>query len=87
MEDVREGAIASRIAAHSADLAKGNKKALEWDRRFSELRHRFDWEGMYGQALDERKPRRYREESTSPGSDECSMCGEFCALKMEQIKT
>jgi len=84
VEDVREGVIASKIAAHSADLARGNKNALEWDKQFSEFRHLLDWEGMYSHAIDGRKPRRYREDSSNPDTGECSMCGEFCALKMQE---
>jgi len=84
MEDVREGVIASKIAAHSADIAKGNIKAQDWDRRFSEARFHFDWKKMFRMAIDERKPREYRRKSTHPGSQECSMCGEYCALKLRK---
>lgn len=84
IEDVREGVIASRIAAHSADIAKGNQAACDWDRRFSEARFRFDWEEMYKSAIDERKPREYRSQSTHMGSEECSMCGDYCAMKMRK---
>jgi len=80
VEDVREGVIAARIAAHSADLARGNSRAREWDRRFSAMRSRFDWEGMCREAIDSRRPARYRQESTNPDTDECSMCGKFCAM-------
>jgi phosphomethylpyrimidine synthase len=84
IEDVREGVIASKIAAHSADIAKGNQNAWDWDRRFSEARFRFDWEEMYRTAIDERKPREYRRKSTHMGTEECSMCGEYCAMKMRK---
>ena len=85
VEDVREGVIASKIAAHSADLAKGNEQAWQWDRWFSEMRYKFDWEGMYNNAIDKRKPRKYRKFSTHVDEEECSMCGEFCALKLQKI--
>ncbi len=87
IEDVREGVIASKIAAHSADIAKMNSRAWEQDREFSYMRKAFNWEWMYGHAIDSRKPRRYREESTNYDTEECSMCGEFCAMKLhDQIE-
>jgi phosphomethylpyrimidine synthase len=87
VEDVREGVIASKIAAHSADIARGNVRALEWDKHFSEFRYRLDWEGMFTHAVDERKARLYREHSTNPETGVCSMCGEFCAIKMSEGQT
>lgn len=87
VEDVREGVIASKIAAHSADLAKGNSEALKWDKQFSTFRYQCDWDKMYRYAIDERKPREYREKSTNPFTDECSMCGRYCVLKMLEKDT
>jgi len=81
VEDVREGVIAAKIAAHSADLALGNKRAWERDRQFSEYRKRLDWEMMYQLAIDNCKPRLYRERNGDTNKSECTMCGEYCAMK------
>jgi phosphomethylpyrimidine synthase len=81
IQDVREGVVASKIAAHAADVARGRAGAALRDKAFSECRHRFDWDGMFGLALDNHKPRQIREDSTHLGTEECSMCGAFCALK------
>jgi len=82
VEDVREGVIAAKIAAHSADIALGNEEAIRQDAEFSQMRHDFDWKGMFKHAIDQEKPARYRRESTHNDTEECSMCGDFCALKM-----
>jgi phosphomethylpyrimidine synthase len=81
VEDVREGVIAVRIAAHAADIARGNKKALERDLEISKARKKFDWERQIELAIDPPKARRYREERKSGVPDVCTMCGEFCAIK------
>ena len=81
-EDVREGVIASKIAARTADVALGRPRALEREVLMSRRRHAFDWNGMFELALDPVKPRITREHSTHVQKEECSMCGEFCALKM-----
>ncbi len=82
VDDVREGVIASKIAAHSADIAKGNLSAIEEDREYSKMRFDFNWDGMFRNAIDPVKPIKYRKESTNFDTEECSMCGDFCALKM-----
>src|SRR6056297_692939 len=82
IEDVKEGVVASKIAAHTADLAKGNKKAWDMDQKYAQMRHDFDWEGMFKNSIEMEKPYRYRKESTNFDTEECSMCGDFCALKM-----
>lgn len=82
VEDVREGVIASVIAAHAADLARGLPKARERDLKMAVRRRTLDWEGMFELALDPRKARRYRLESDSPVDEECTMCGEYCVLKL-----
>lgn len=79
-DDVREGVIASRIAAHAADVARG--RGREWDRKMSEARKAFRWEEMYALSLDPERARRYRERGGSMETDGCSMCGELCAMKM-----
>lgn len=81
LEDVKEGIIASRIAAHAADIAKGIKGAIQWDHEMSRARKNLDWEQMFQLSLDPEKARRYREEAKPEKEDTCSMCGNFCAMK------
>ena len=80
--DVRAGVIASRIAAHSADIAKGVPGALERDRQMSIYRQKLDWEGMMSQALDPDWAR--QRVSLSSDKETCTMCGELCAVKLSQ---
>ena len=80
-DDVKEGIIASRIAAHAADIAKGIPGAKEWDRKMAQARARLDWEEQFSLAIDPEKDRRYRAESKLEKEDTCSMCGNFCAVK------
>jgi len=81
VEDVQEGVIASRIAAHSADIVKGVKGAKEWDEKFSHLRKELDWQGQEKLTLDKDKFR-----ILHPGklnnAKVCTMCGRYCALKI-----
>lgn len=79
--DVKEGIISARIAAHAADIAKGIKGAKDWDHQMSDARKRLDWEAMFNLAIDPEKARRYRETSKPEKEDTCSMCGNFCAMK------
>ena len=79
--DVKEGIISARIAAHAADIAKGIKGAKDWDHQMSDARKRLDWEAMFHLAIDPEKARRYRETSKPEKEDTCSMCGNFCAMK------
>lgn len=81
LEDVKEGIIASRIAAHAADVAKGVKGAIDWDNQMSTARKKLDWEEMFSLAIDPEKARRYRAEAKPEKEDTCSMCGNFCAVK------
>ena len=80
-DDVKEGIIASRIAAHAADIAKGIPGAKEWDRKMAQARARLDWEEQFSLAIDPEKARRYRASSKPEKEDTCSMCGNFCAVK------
>ncbi|WP_298438870.1 phosphomethylpyrimidine synthase ThiC [Geobacter sp.] len=82
VEDVREGVIASRIAAHAADIAKGVKGAIDKDIRMAKCRKKLDWEGQFALALDPEKARRLRSESGVADHGACTMCGEFCAYKV-----
>ena len=81
VEDVKEGIIAARIAAHAADIAKGLPGAADWDYQMSTARKRLDWEAMFSLAIDPEKARRYRESAKPEKEDTCSMCGNFCAVK------
>jgi phosphomethylpyrimidine synthase len=81
LEDLKEGIIASKIAAHAADIAKGIPGARNWDNEMSEARKNIDWEKMFSLAIDPEKPRRYRAESNPESEDTCTMCGNLCAMK------
>lgn len=81
LEDVKEGIIASRIAAHAADIAKGVKGARDWDDEMSYARKKLDWEKMFDICIDPDKAKRYRAEAKPEKEDTCSMCGNFCAVK------
>ncbi|HCT65053.1 MAG TPA: thiamine biosynthesis protein ThiC [Lachnospiraceae bacterium] len=81
VEDVKEGIIASKIAAHAADIAKGIKGAKKWDYDISEARRNLDWEKQFELSMDEEKARRYRAESTPEKEDTCTMCGKMCAIR------
>ena len=81
VEDVREGVIATRIAGHAADIARGNKIALARDVAMSKARMAFDWEKQIELSLDPEKAKRYHGEGKSGEKDVCTMCGEFCAIK------
>jgi phosphomethylpyrimidine synthase len=85
-EHVREGVMAARIAAHAGDIAKGLPGAAEWDRRFSELRRKRDWDGQLASCMDPVRAKALRDERRSADSDVCSMCGEFCAYRMAEAK-
>ncbi|MGI6260604.1 MAG: phosphomethylpyrimidine synthase ThiC [Acutalibacteraceae bacterium] len=81
VDDVKEGIIAAKIAAHAADIAKGVPGAADWDNEMSMARHRLDWNRMFELAIDPEKARAYRESSQPQKEDTCSMCGNFCAVK------
>jgi phosphomethylpyrimidine synthase len=81
IEDVKEGLIASRIAAHAADIAKGVPGAIERDRKMAVCRKNLDWNGQIELSLDPEKIRKWRSEVPPSEQDVCSMCGEFCAIR------
>lgn len=86
-DDVREGVIASKIAAHAADIAKGIPDAIKQDIEMSKARAALDWEKMYKLAIDPEKARRYREKALpQEESDVCTMCGPYCAIKVQKGK-
>lgn len=80
-DDVKEGIMASRIAAHAGDLAKGIKGADALDHKMSRARGTLDWEGQFDCAIDPEKARAYRKSSEPSQKDVCTMCGDFCAVK------
>jgi len=82
IEDVKEGLIASRIAAHAADIAKGVPGAMELDRKMAHYRKTLDWNGQISLSLDPEKVRKWRAEVPPSESEVCSMCGEFCAIRI-----
>ncbi|MHB1393535.1 MAG: phosphomethylpyrimidine synthase ThiC [Clostridia bacterium] len=81
LEDMKEGIIATKIAAHAADLAKGIHHADKWDYEMSRARQELDWERMFSLAMDPKKAKRYRDESTPQDKDTCTMCGKMCAVR------
>jgi phosphomethylpyrimidine synthase len=81
IEDVKEGVIASKIAAHAADIAKGIPAALERDRKMARCRKNLDWNGQIALSFDPEKIRKWRAEVPPSEQDVCSMCGEFCAIR------
>ncbi|MBA7630688.1 5-hydroxybenzimidazole synthase BzaA [subsurface metagenome] len=80
-EDVRQGVIASRIAAHAGDIVKGLKDAQEWDRKMSVARKKLDWEEQARLSLDTELSRQVHSKHASAGKA-CSMCGEYCAMEL-----
>jgi len=82
VQDVRDGVIASRIAAHAGDIAKGVKGAMAKDIAMAKCRKKLDWEGQFALALDPDKARQLRAESGVADHGACTMCGEFCAYKV-----
>jgi phosphomethylpyrimidine synthase len=81
IEDVKEGVIVSKLAAHAADIAKGVKGALDADIRMAKCRKALDWNGQIALSLNPEKVRAWRAETPPTESDVCSMCGEFCAIR------
>jgi phosphomethylpyrimidine synthase len=79
--DVREGVIVTKIAAHAADIARGNELAMERDRQMSKARKNLDWDTQMKLAIDPEKARRYRDQNPPAENDVCTMCGKYCAIK------
>lgn len=79
--DVKEGIVASRIAAHAADIAKGVPHARERDNQMAEARHKVDWDEMFDIAIDGEKAREYFESTPPADRHTCSMCGKMCAVR------
>ena len=81
-EDVREGVIACRLAGHAADLVKGISGAWDWDLEMAKARKELDWSRQITLAIDPQKAKRYRQERNPSEIEACTMCGEFCAMKL-----
>ena len=81
IEDVKEGLIASKIAAHAADLAKGIPSSIEKDKKMARMRKALDWDGMISMSFNPEKVINYRAAVPPTEKNLCSMCGEFCAIK------
>jgi phosphomethylpyrimidine synthase len=81
IEDVKDGLIASKIAAHAADIVKGVKGAAEQDCKLSQARKKLDWEEQKLNVLDPYKFEEIRKQRKSK-SEACSMCGDFCAMRI-----
>lgn len=84
VEDVRQGVIASKIAAHAADIVKGVPSALKRDMDISRARAKRDWKKQFELALDPETPRRMRKGSMPKKQDVCTMCGDFCSIKITE---
>ncbi|MFO7987434.1 MAG: phosphomethylpyrimidine synthase ThiC [Desulfatiglandaceae bacterium] len=84
VEDVREGVVVTKIAAHAADIARGNQRALERDRQMAMARKNLNWQAQMDLCIDPVKARKYREKSPPAENDVCTMCGKYCAIK--QVK-
>ncbi len=81
LDDVKEGIVATKIAAHAADIAKKIPGSRDWDNKMSKARQALDWETMFDLSIDPEKARRYRKESTPEHSDSCTMCGKMCSMR------
>ena len=81
VEDVIDGVVASKIAAHAADIALGLPGAADWDLKMSRARRALDWETQIKLSVNPAKARRYRDLSQAT-EDKCTMCGRFCAMKV-----
>lgn len=81
VDDVKEGIVASKIAAHAADIAKGIPGARDIDNKMAEARHRVEWDDMFKYAIDPEKAKRYFESVPPEDRHTCSMCGKMCAVR------
>ena len=81
VEDVKQGIIASRIAAHAADIAKHVPHARDIDDAMADARRTFDWEKQWACAIDPETAKAIRDDRKPEHEDSCSMCGKFCAVR------
>ena len=81
VDDVKEGIMASKIAAHAADIAKGIPHAMDRDNAMAAARHKLDWDEMFDIAIDGEMARRFFEQTPPADRHTCSMCGKMCAVR------
>ena len=81
LDDMKEGIVATKIAAHAADIAKGIEGAIDWDNKMSKARADLDWNAMFNLALEKEKPKKYRAESKPHDEETCTMCGKMCSMR------
>ena len=81
VDDVRQGIIARKIAAHAADIAKGVRGAMDMDNKMADARRKLDWEAQWECALDPETAKAIRDSRAPEHDDTCSMCGKFCAVR------
>ena len=81
LEDVKQGIMASKIAAHAADIAKGVRGAREIDDKMADARRVLDWEAQWECAMDPETAKAIRDDRKPEHEDTCSMCGKFCAVR------
>lgn len=82
VEDIKEGVIASRIAGHSADIVKGVRGAIDWDKQMSIARKKRNWDEQISLSIDPQKAKEYRAASKPHLLDVCTMCSEYCSIKL-----
>ena len=82
LEDVKEGIIATRIAAHTGDIAKGIKGSFDWDMKMAQARKTLDWGEQIRLSINPEYAAKVRRERSPQISDVCTMCGEYCAIKL-----
>ena len=85
VNDVKEGIIASKIAAHAADIAKGIPGATDIDNKMARARHKVDWDEMFKYAVDPEKAKAYFESTPPADRHTCSMCGKMCAVRTTNL--
>jgi phosphomethylpyrimidine synthase len=81
-EDVRLGVMAARIAAHTGDIAKGIPNAIKWDKEMAAARKTLDWEKQFELSIDPQYAKKLRAMHELCSDTVCSMCGEYCAIKL-----
>jgi phosphomethylpyrimidine synthase len=84
LNDVIDGVVASKIAAHAADIARGIPGSQERDNAMSRARSNLDWESMYAISFNPEKARAIRKQSGKDDAEVCTMCGDFCSAKINQ---
>ena len=82
IEDVKDGVIASKISAHAADIVKKVKSTIQWDKKMSIARSKRDWKKQIAFSIDPDKAKQYRLSSKPYMLDVCTMCGEYCSIKL-----